>query len=105
MYETLRNIIIEAPVKHIGSNDQIITKTTLEELYKNGWWITEIFGSYANMVKISSCSTRKSKKPYFMCVSLLVDTKQITPKAYRLIEKIKKQQWKKYENLLKSKYG
>lgn len=104
MFEELREISIEAPRKHIG-NELLTPKTTLDKLYKDGWWITEIFGSYANVVKISSCNTRKSKEPYFISLSLLMNVNALTPKAMRTINKIKNQQWKKYEKrLTTSKY-
>lgn len=105
MFEELREISIEAPIKHVGTSG-LLPRTTLDKLYQQGWWITEIFGSYANVVKKSDCVTRKSKGPYFICISLHINTKTITPKAMRTINKIKKQQWKKYEKqLTTSQYG
>lgn len=99
MYNSLRNIPIEAPIKHIGTTLET-TNIPLSKLYQNGWWITEIFGSYANVVKISSCNTRKSKNPYFMCLSLLIDTTKINKTALKTIQKIKDAQWEKYKHLM-----
>ncbi|MBO7735511.1 MAG: hypothetical protein J6S67_23300 [Methanobrevibacter sp.] len=105
MFEELREITIEAPIKHIGF-ESLRPKTTLDKLYQKGWWITEIFGSYANIVKVSECTTRKSNLPYFICVSLQIDTTKLTKAAIKTINRIKKQQWKKYEKqLTSSQYG
>ena len=102
MLDKLQSITIDNPTKHIG--DQLPQpRITLDKLYKDGWWITEIFGSYANIVKISSCSSRKSKRPYFMCVSVLIDVDKITKGAMQTINKIKNQQWKKYKHLMEHK--
>lgn len=99
MFEELRNIIIEDPT-HYHNVNIICPKTNLQTVYQQGWWITEIFGSRAVLVKRSACITRTSKKPYFICVQSIIDTKQITPKAYKTINKIKQQQWNKYKNYL-----
>jgi len=105
MFEELREISIETPKQHIGGTLSTIY-TTLDKLYIKGWWITEIFGSYANIVKKSDCMTRKSKEPYFICLSLHIKTPTITPKAMRTIKKIKNKQWKQYgKQLTTSRYG
>lgn len=98
MYEELRNIIIEEP-RNYHSLSIEYPKTTLEQLYNQGWWITEIFGSMAFTVKLSHAK-RTSRKPYFICVSLQLDIAQITPKARRIINRVKNKQWNKYKNYL-----
>ena len=103
MFEELRDIIIEKPKRHFGNIE--LPTTTLQQIYQDGWWITEIFGTDAVIVKKSNCVSRKGAPPYFMCLHQRININQLTPKALRVIEKIKKQQWNKYENLLKSKYG
>lgn len=99
MFEELRGIIIEEP-RHYHNVMAECPKTDLQTLYKQGWWITEIFGSYAVLVAVSQCTTRKIKKPYFICVQSHIDLSQITPQAQKIINKIQKQQWKKYKNYL-----
>lgn len=99
MYEPLRTIIIEEP-RNYHSEVGLCPKTTLEHVYQQGWWITEIFGSYVVLVKISESKTRKAKYPYFICVQSRIDTKQITPKAQKIITKTQNQKWKKYGNYL-----
>lgn len=71
MYEELRKIEIERP------------KTDLATLYERGWWITEIFGSWAVLVKPSECKTRKTKAPYFLCFWAQINTKHITKKKLK----------------------
>ena len=99
MFEELRGIIIEEP-RHYHSPIAVCPKTDLQTLYQQGWWITEIFGSYAVLVALSQCTTRKNKRPYFICIQSHINISQITPKAQRTIKKIKKQQWNKYKKYL-----
>ena len=99
MFEELRGIIIEEP-RHYHSPIAVCPKTDLQTLYQQGWWITEIFGSYAVLVALSQCTTRKNKRPYFICIQSHINISQITPKAQRTINKIKKQQWNKYKKYL-----
>lgn len=99
MYEELERILIERPKKHI--NKDIWTPTmSLAALYRDGWWITDIFGSYANVV--SKSPAYKSRRPYFRCLSLFLPAGQLTPQAEKLINKIAKQQWKIYGPMLTS---
>lgn len=102
MFEELRGIIIEEP-RHYHSPIAVCPKTDLQTLYQQGWWITEIFGSHAVLVTISKCTTRKLKKPYFICVQSIIDTNQLTPDAIKTINKIKKQRWNKYKKYLLGK--
>lgn len=99
MYEELEGIRIEQPKQHIGNTPWQET-ISLADLYRNGWWITDIFGSYANVV--SKSPAYKSRRPYFRCLSLFLPAGQITPQAEKLINKIAKQQWKIYGPMLTS---
>lgn len=99
MYPELRKVIIEEP-KNYHSEVGLCPETTLEKVYENGWWITEIFGSFAVLVKISKSETRRVKYPYFICVQSQIDTKQLTPKIQRFITRIQNKKWKKYGNYL-----
>lgn len=98
MFEGLRGIMIEEPHKYYspGLEHQ---KIDLQTLYSKGWWITEIFGSQAVIVKLSKAK-RTSKKPYFICVQSHIDIKQITPKADKIIKKTQQQQWNIYKDYL-----
>lgn len=99
MYPELRTIMIEEP-RNYHSEVGLCPKITLQKAYENGWWITEIFGSSAVLVKISESTTRKLNRPYFICVQSQIDTKQLTPKAQKIIDIRQRQQWKKYKNYL-----
>lgn len=98
MYQELRNIIIEAPIKFVG-NTLGLPKTTLDKLYDKGWWITEIFGTQAVIVQKSTCTTRKSPKPYFNCYNVHLYT-PLSYKQLQLIKRIQNKQWKKYKHEL-----
>lgn len=98
MYQELRNIEIEVPIKFVG-NTLGLPKTTLDKLYQKGWWITEIFGSYAVIVAKSTCTTRKSPAPYFKCFHVHLYT-PITPKQMQIIKRIQDKQWNKYKKEL-----
>lgn len=98
MFEPLREIIIEEPRNyHTLLFDY--PKTNLQELYNQGWWITEIFGSFAFLVKLSKAK-RTTKKPYFICVQSQLNADQITPEAQKIINQVKNKQWNKYKKYL-----
>ena len=99
MYQELRNIIIEAPIKFVGNNLGL-PKTTLDKLYKEGWWVTEIFGSKAFIIKRTYAAYTKKHHPRFIVYLKSIDISNATPKALRLIEKVKKKQWKIYEDYM-----
>lgn len=103
MYKKLRNIIVEKPMAEFGCVLDS-PQTTLDCLYKDGWWITEIFGSYATIVKHKRYSSKKHPGCFISrCVA--IDVSAITPGAQKIIANIAKQQWKKYRNcLLESQY-
>lgn len=97
MYEELERILIERPKKHI--NKDIWTPTvSLATLYRDGWWITEMFGSFATVV--SKSPAYKTRRPYFRCINLFMDSTQLTPEANKIIKKVARQQWKKYGPML-----
>ena len=102
MFEELRGIIIEEP-GHYHNVNSILPTTDLQTLYKQGWWITEIFGTYAVLVIQSRAVTRTSKKPYFLCRQAHINVNQITPEVQKIIDKVRNQQWNKYKNYLLGK--
>ena len=97
MYKKLRNIIVEKPMAEFGCVLDS-PQTTLDCLYKDGWWITEIFGSYATIVKHKQYSSMTH--PFFISRCVAIDVSAITPGAQKIIANIAKQQWKKYRNYL-----
>lgn len=99
MYEELEEIQIEIPDKHVGPRFHMET-ISLAELYRQGWWITETFGTDATLVRKGQYS--KCKKPHFCCIHRFLNPDQITPKADRLIKKIAKERWKIYGPMLTS---
>lgn len=99
MYEELRDVKIQPLKKCIGGADAWYkTTATLDQVYKDGWWITEIFGSKAVLVR--EATYYECNQPRFCCVQRLIDLKTLTPKANRTIIRIQKQMWKKYERIL-----
>jgi len=99
MFEELENIWVTEPkVKALDALAQ--PKITLAELYRRGWWITEIFGSYATVVSegvYSPAGSKKRPRYYFRCRQCLIDINSITPKIQRKIYSYNLKQWKKYE--------
>ena len=52
MFDELKCITIEEIYKGFQSDGGVLRKwITLDTLYKQGWWITEIFGTHAVIVK------------------------------------------------------
>lgn len=96
--EELKKIIIDSPDV---SNLSLPVKTTLHQAYKNGWWITEIFGSKAVLVR-----PRKRKKDGFGLCERQVNVDQISPEAMMFIINFADQQWKQYQKrILTYKFG
>jgi hypothetical protein len=96
--EELKKIIIDSPEV---SNLSLPVKTTLHQAYENGWWITEIFGSKAVLVR-----PRKRNKDGFGLCERQVNVDQISPKAMMFIIHFADQQWKQYEKrMLTYKFG
>ena len=60
MFDELKCITIEKPYKGFQNNGVVRERTTLDKLYKDGWWITEIFGSKAFIVKKTYASYTKN---------------------------------------------
>lgn len=99
MYEELRTIKIEGilhahPLAHTLPAESV----TLEMMYKDGWWITEIFGSTAVLVKRTYSG--KCKHPRFRLLCKTINVDQITPAAKKIIKKVQNEQWQKYKGYL-----
>lgn len=96
--EELKKIHIESPDR---SRYALPHTTTLYQVYESGWWITEIFGSNAVLVR-----PRLRHKDGFGSCERMLDTSQITPKAMKFIEKTARDKWKIYkQRMLTYKYG
>ena len=96
--EELKKIIIDSPDV---SNLSLPVKITLHKAYKNGWWITEIFGSKAVLVRL-----RKRKKDGFGLCERQISVDQISPEAMMFIINFAEQQWKQYaKRMLTYKFG
>ena len=99
MFEKLRGVMIEEP-KNFHNPIYDYRKVDLYETYKQGWWITEIFGSKATMVRLSQSATKRLKKPHFVSVQSHIDVSQITPDVQKVIDKIREKKWNKYKKYL-----
>ena len=77
---------------------------TLDELYERGWWITEIFGSIANVVSKSHCNNTTHQRYYFKCQQCFIDPKSLTPAVLKKIEEVKDRQWEKYKGIMLKPY-
>ena len=99
MYEELKDIVIEVPKgRHPGTTPLPGPYTTLDKLYKDGWWITEIFGSQA--VLAHRLSSGACKYPRFRVVYKTIDLRTVSKKALTKIKKVQNEQWKKYNRVL-----
>ena len=103
MYEEFKGIWITEPRKHIG-NALYAERMSLDELYQQGWWITEIFGSYATVVKKSQATNTTYRRYYFRCMQCQIDTSALTPKLIRHIKAINNQHWKQYKQFMLRPY-
>ena len=98
MYEELKGIKIQQVRRNtFGGLSWDRINISLDELYKEGWWITEIFGSIAVLVRKTNYTKGQH---YFCCVQKLIDINAISPKAAKTIKHIQDQQWKKYKHYL-----
>ena len=98
MFDELKCITIERPYKGFQNNGVIREWTTLDKLYKDGWWITEIFGSHAVIVKKSKFI--QSDCPKFIVLYKPINLTKATKKSIYLIEKTKQKYWKTYEKYM-----
>ena len=99
MYEELKDVLIEPPAAgYPGTSPYPARMVPLNTLYKDGWWITEIFGSMAVLAHRTYDSTRRY--PRFRVVFKLIDTTTISKKAMRKITRVQKDQWEKYKHSL-----
>lgn len=99
MFDEFKGIIVETPMAEFGFAIDS-PQTTLDRLYENGWWITEIFGSYATIVRRKDYPRGRH---FFISRSVAIDVRAITPRAQKTIDRIAKQQWKKYQRFMKPK--
>ena len=96
--EELKKITIESPDK---SKFALPAQTTLYQVYMSGWWITEIFGSNAVLVR-----PRIRKKDGFGLCERKINLAEISPKAMRFINKTAEEKWNQYkERMLTYKFG
>lgn len=103
MYKEFENIWVSEPGARI--RDSLPRpKITLAELYRRGWWITEIFGSIANVVSKSQCKNTAHQRYFFRCQQCFIDPKSLSPKVLKKIEEIKSAQWEKYKWIMLKKY-
>lgn len=96
--EELKKITIDSPDKSMFA---LPVQTTLYQVYMDGWWITEIFGSKAILVR-----PRKRNKDGFGLCERQVNVDQISPEAMMFIINFADQQWKQYaKRMLTYKFG
>ena len=98
MYEEFESVWVTEPRKHIG-NSWFTEQISLAELYRRGWWVTEIFGTYATVVKKSQSPSLK-RYYYFCCMQCQIDVNALTPQIKRKMKQINDTQWKKYKNIM-----
>lgn len=103
MYEEFDSVWITEPKKQIG-NALYANRITLSELYRRGWWITEIFGSYATVVSESIYHRRHNSyehgRPYFCCKQCQIDINAVTPRIARRIKAISESKWQRYKHIM-----
>lgn len=103
MYEEFESVWVTEPKRHIG-NEFFVGRITVAELYRSGWWITEIFGTYATVISKSQYHVRHNSydhgRPYFCCKQCRIDVSALTPQIMRQIQKIRSAQWKKYKHIM-----
>ena len=97
MFEELKDIKVLYTSGGYLVNSLPGESVTLDVLYKEGWWITEIFGSTAVLIHKGSVS---SKHSYFRCVFKTITIDNITPSAMRIIKKIRTQRWNEYKRIM-----
>lgn len=103
MYKEFKDVWVSEPGTRI--HDSLPSpKITLDELYERGWWITEIFGSIANVVSKSQCKNSTYQRYFFRCQQCFIDPKELTPKVMERIEKVKAEKWEKYKGIMLKKY-
>ena len=96
MYKELECIKIDRP--YMGWSNLNPAPTTLDKLYKQGWWITEFFGSYAVIVKKSKlidCGC-----PRFRVLYKRINLTHSTKRAMNTIERIKQERWNTYKKYM-----
>lgn len=96
--EELKKIILDSPEK---CNMALPVKTTLYQVYMNGWWITELFGSVAVLVR-----PRKRKKDGFGLCERKINLAEVTPEAMKFINQTAEEKWDMYKkHMLTYKFG
>lgn len=100
MFDELKNITVEKPYKGIQNNGVLREQTTLDKLYKDGWWVTEIFGSQVVLVKRTTAGYTKDQPPHFIVVYKSINRNNLTKKALSKINKVQKDKWKIYQEYM-----
>lgn len=96
MYENFDKVIIEDPGTPVYT---LPTRTTLDQVYKAGWWITEIFGSIAVLVR----PKKLAKDGFRLCEKYIYS--KIPKTVQKEIQAIADQKWQHYKKrLLTSKH-
>lgn len=75
---------------------------TLDKLYKQGWWITEIFGSVAVIVQQTYKGVGVKNPPRFRVLCKHIELTNATPKALKQINKIRNEKWNIYKTYMLS---
>lgn len=96
MYDELKCITIEKP--YIGWSNISGIPVTLDVLYADGWWITEIFGNYAAIVRKSP--SFDGNCPRFRLLYKKIDLSNASKKALRIIERVKQKKWDAYKKYM-----
>lgn len=104
MYKEFEKVWVSEPMTRVRDSLPA-PKITLAELYERGWWITEIFGSIANVVSKSQCKNSTYQRYFFRCQQCFIDPKLLTPSVMKKIEKIKAEKWEKYKGIMLKKYS
>lgn len=99
-FQELETVRIEPPLRHIGALLET-PMTSLTNVYLDGWWITEIFGSKA--ILVAKTKHFYNTRPTFKTATVFIDTTTLTPKTQRLIKKIANEHWKLYKRYMLTK--
>lgn len=102
MQLTFKHIAIFGQVKVDMSclDSNLPSYTTLLDLYKDGWWVTDRFGTIITIVK-----PRKYNKDGFRCLCRRITTNVNLNTLDLLTKQIADEKYETYKNYLQSKKG